>query len=60
VEQQREMPWLVVICREGVTEVIVFTTEKDAREHFDRASLQWSESFLARAVIAPRDWRGTP
>ncbi len=60
MEKERELPWLVIIAREGVSEVTVFTEESDARIFFEQASLQWSESFLARAVIAPRDWRGTP
>lgn len=57
---EHRMPWLSVIIREGEPEVRVFTDEKDARTYFDKASLQWSESFLAKAVVAPRDWQGTP
>lgn len=59
-EPKREPPWLVVIVREGVPEIVVFTHEADAQAHFDKASAQWSDSFLARAVKAPRDWKGTP
>jgi len=57
---ERGMPWMVVIIREGVPDVTLFTEERDARDYFDRASLQWSEAFLAHAVEAPRDWIGTP
>jgi len=56
----RSLPWLVVICRDGTSTLTVFTEELDAREFFDEASAQWSESFLAQAVEAPRDWKGTP
>jgi len=53
-------PWLVVINREGTSEVTVFTEEKTAREYFASASLQWSESYLTRAIEFPKDWVGTP
>jgi hypothetical protein len=59
-EPKRELPWLVIICREGISEVTVFTEENEARSHFEKMSWRWSDSFLARAVIAPRDWVGTP
>jgi hypothetical protein len=48
------LPWLVVICREGVSDVTVFTEEDEARAYFELASSQWSDSYLARAVIASR------
>ncbi len=47
--------WLVSICREGVTEVTLFDAEDEARTFFAAASLQWSESFLSRVEIGPRD-----
>ncbi len=53
-------PWLVVICREGQTDMTVFSDEAVAREFFVDASAQWSDSFLARAVEFQRDWIGTP
>lgn len=56
-EPQEEHPgqWLVVICREGVTEATPFESKSDAAAFFDRASLQWSESYLAHVVQGPRD-----
>lgn len=48
-------PWLVVICREGDCEVTAFEDETEATEFFDRASVQWSDSYLCRAVRWPRD-----
>ena len=58
--EERAMPWLVIICREGEPTVTVFSTEIAARVYFNAASLQWSDSFLAQAVEAPLDWQGTP
>ena len=42
--------WIVVIWRETYAEVTPFETESDARDFFQRASLQWSESYLCRVV----------
>lgn len=50
--------WLVVICREGVTEALPFSEEEDACIFFERASAQWSDSYLARIVSGPRDLCG--
>lgn len=58
--EDRPLPWLVIIGYEGRADVTVFTEEADAREFFDKASAQWSESYLCRGVIVPRDWKGTP
>jgi hypothetical protein len=46
--------WLVVIVREGVPEVTGFWELEEAERHFDRASWQWSDSFLVEVVKGPR------
>lgn len=46
-------PWLVVIVREGTPTVTPFANEQDARDYFDVAAAQWSESFLCRVEIGP-------
>jgi len=45
--------WLVVIWRESAAEVTTFDEEADARAFFDTASIQWTESFLAKVVVGP-------
>lgn len=49
------LPWLVVIVREGAPEVTPFESYSDALAFFGMWSAQWSESYLAHAVRAPRD-----
>jgi len=50
--------WLVIICREGAIEVVPFAGEEQARAFFDRASWQWSDSYLTQVVVGPRDLCG--
>lgn len=45
--------WLVVINREQEPALYWFDDELDARGFFDRASTQWTESFLTKIVIGP-------
>ncbi len=45
--------WLVVIAREGVPEVTGFWEREDAEDYFDRASIQWSDSYLVEVVRGP-------
>lgn len=45
--------WIVVIVREGVPEVTGFWERSDAESFFDRASLQWSDSYMAEVVKVP-------
>ncbi|MGK3981217.1 hypothetical protein WMF38_57000 [Sorangium sp. So ce118] len=45
--------WLVVICREGVTETTTFEDESDARTFYGSASEQWSDSFLCKVAKGP-------
>lgn len=49
----RAYRWIVVICREGASDVTPFEDERTAREYFDLWSMQWSESFLCEIVIGP-------
>jgi len=44
---------IVVIVREGEKEVVPFEDEDEAREFFEKASLQWSDSFLCKVVKGP-------
>lgn len=48
-------PWLVVICREGVSEVTLFDDEAEAVKFYDQASAQWSDSYLCVARRWPKD-----
>lgn len=59
-ELNDRMPWMVIISREGDIEVTLFTEQHDALEFYNAASNQWSDSYLAHAFRAPRDWHGTP
>jgi len=45
--------WIVVIVREGLPEVTGFLERSDAESFFDRASLQWSDSYMAEVVKVP-------
>ncbi len=45
--------WLVVICREGVSEVTPFANYDDAKEFFDKWEQQWSDSYLCKVEIGP-------
>lgn len=47
--------WLVVVIREGRVEATPFTDELDAKTFFDRASLQWSDSYLCEVLVGPAD-----
>lgn len=46
--------WIVVINREGVSDVTGFHSRIDAQEFFDTWSAQWSESYLCEVVIGPK------
>jgi hypothetical protein len=46
--------WMVVIVRERVPEVTLFDDYNEAREFFDKASLQWSDSYLTSVLRAPK------
>lgn len=50
--------WLVVICREGVSEVAPFAVEEDAKAYFDKASPAWSDAYLCSIVRGPWDMCG--
>jgi hypothetical protein len=52
--------WLVVIIRESVPEVTPFESEGDARRFFASGAEQWSDAWLARTVLGPRDTWATP
>lgn len=56
-EEPEKPRWLVVIAREGVPEVTRFGVHVEALEYFDRASTQWSDSYLARVEVGPGDPR---
>lgn len=47
--------WITVIRREAETEVLHFADERDARDYFDHAKLQWSDSYLMEVAEGPRD-----
>lgn len=51
--------WLVVIKREtDPSDVTPFEREEDAREFFDMASAQWTESYLCEVRHGPGPfWR---
>lgn len=44
---------LVVICREGTTEVTPFYELKPALEYSDAAGAQWSETYVAEVIKGP-------
>jgi hypothetical protein len=46
--------WIVVIVREGVSEVTGFFEYEAARVHFETMSMNWSESYLCEVVIGPK------
>lgn len=48
-----EYKWLVVINREGESNVTGFFHYDDARKFYDLASLQWSDSYLCDIVKGP-------
>lgn len=48
-------PWLSVINREGAVEALPWADEASARNYFDTAQMQWSESWLCRVEVGPRD-----
>ncbi len=45
--------WMIIICREGVSEVTPFVHYDDAKYYFDQVSPQWSESYLCEVKIGP-------
>ena len=45
--------FMVVICREGASDVTPFEDGSDAREYFDQWSMQWTESFLCQVMRGP-------
>ena len=47
---------LVVICREGISEIIPFGNEytlEEIEEYFERASTQWSDAYLCKVIKGP-------
>ncbi len=53
-EDAEPSSWLVVICREGVSEVTKFDDEPEACAFFAKAREQWSDSYLACVVAGPK------
>lgn len=47
-----------MINREQQVEALPWADETSARNYFDPAQQQWSESWLCRVVIGPRDMHG--
>ena len=48
--------YLIVICREGITEVVPFGSEctlEEIERYFDRASEQWSDAYLCKVIRGP-------
>ena len=48
--------YLVIIIREGVSEIIPFESKdypENVEKYFDRASTQWSDSYLCKVIKGP-------
>jgi hypothetical protein len=48
--------YLIVICREGITEVVPFeneTTPECVEKYFNRISEQWSDAYLCKVIKGP-------
>lgn len=46
--------WIVLICREGVSEVMPFKHKADAVEFFQKREGQWSDSYLCEVKVGPK------
>ncbi len=51
-------PWLSVIKRDLEVEALPWADEASARNYFDMAQQQWSDAWLCRVEIGPRDIGG--
>ena len=52
--------YMVLINREGVSDATLFERETEARIFYEKARLQWSDSFLTRILHGPHDWMYGP
>ncbi|MFA5961166.1 MAG: hypothetical protein WC848_00610 [Parcubacteria group bacterium] len=55
-EKELLYKYLIVICREGITEVIPFENEitpESVDAYFERVSEQWSDAYFCKVLKGP-------
>jgi hypothetical protein len=55
-EKELLYEYLIVICRDGITEVVPFGSEytlKEIEKYFNSASEQWLDAYLCKVIEGP-------